>query len=105
MRETAAKRGYGSRWRKARATYLGEHPTCAECAKAGQVTAATVVDHRVPHRGDLTLFWDSSNWQSLCKPCHNSHKQRLEKSGRIVGCDESGLPIDPNHHWRRGGAG
>ncbi|MGI6721758.1 MAG: HNH endonuclease [Anaerovoracaceae bacterium] len=26
----------------------------------------------VPHRGDQKLFWDRSNWQSLCKSCHDS---------------------------------
>lgn len=24
-----------------------------------------------PHRGDQKLFWDESNWQALCKPCHD----------------------------------
>lgn len=32
---------------------------------------ATVVDHAAPHRGDRALFWDTSNWQSLCAHCHN----------------------------------
>jgi 5-methylcytosine-specific restriction protein A len=30
-----------------------------------------VVDHIVPHRGREQLFWDESNWQALCKPCHD----------------------------------
>lgn len=34
-------------------------------------TKATVVDHIVHHRGDKTLFWDESNWQPLCKKCHD----------------------------------
>lgn len=34
--------------------------------------AATVVDHIIPHRGDQKLFWDRSNWQALCKSCHDS---------------------------------
>lgn len=33
---------------------------------------AEVVDHIVPHRGDEKLFWDESNWQALCKRCHDS---------------------------------
>lgn len=32
---------------------------------------ASVVDHVIPHRGDKALFWDSDNWQPLCKPCHD----------------------------------
>ena len=37
----------------------------------------TVVDHIVPHRGDQQLFWNQSNWQALCKPCHD-HKTMTE---------------------------
>jgi len=66
-----------------------------------EVVAATVVDHITPHRGDMTLFWDKSNWQSLCKRCHDSHKQRLEKGGVEVGCNLSGLPLDKAHHWNK----
>ena len=68
---SASKRGYGSRWQKASRAFLREHPLCAECLKRGRYTQATVVDHIVPHRGDSKLFWDSSNWQPLCKPCHD----------------------------------
>jgi 5-methylcytosine-specific restriction endonuclease McrA len=64
------------------------------CEKINRLTAANVVDHRIPHRGDQALFWDRSNWQSLCAPHHNSTKQRLEKSGRAGGCDINGLPLD-----------
>ncbi|MCA0996301.1 HNH endonuclease signature motif containing protein [Alloyangia pacifica] len=39
---------------------------------------ATVVDHIIAHRGDMTLFWDKANWQPLCKSCHNREKQRQE---------------------------
>ena len=47
------------------------HPLCAECQRHGRVTAATVVDHIIPHRGNMELFWDRDNWDSLCAPCHN----------------------------------
>lgn len=67
--------------------------------KLGQVVLAEIVDHIKPHRGDMALFWDSDNWQSLCKHCHDSHKQRLEKSGTELGCSIDGVPIDDSHHW------
>lgn len=70
-RGTAAQRGYGGRWRKAREGYLRAHPLCAKCGDEGRLVAATVVDHIVPHRGDYQRFWDSSNWQPLCKRCHD----------------------------------
>ncbi len=79
--KTAAQKGYGYRWQKARASYLASHPLCVMCQRQGQVVIATVVDHKTPHRGDTKLFWDQDNWQPLCKRHHDSDKQRLEKSG------------------------
>lgn len=40
---------------------------------------ATVVDHVIPHRGDQALFWDTSNWQPLCRRCHDGRKQAEER--------------------------
>lgn len=70
-RGTAHERGYDSRWRKARDGWLRKHPLCAECERSGVLTAATVVDHITPHKGDNSLFWDRDNWQSLCKRHHD----------------------------------
>ena len=74
-RATAAARGYDRRWREARLAYLRRHPLCAECQRQGRITAARVVDHVTPHRGDPALFWDETNWQSLCDftSPHNCH--------------------------------
>lgn len=77
-RGTAAERGYDGRWRKARAAFLALHPLCRMCEEQGQVTAATVLDHRIPHKGDQTLFWDPDNWQALCKRHHDRDKQVQE---------------------------
>ena len=72
QRGSARERGYTSAWQKARAAYLNSHPLCLSCERLGRVVAASVVDHRTPHRGDKALFWDSTgNWQPLCKPCHD----------------------------------
>ena len=73
----SAERGYGSKWQKARRQFLEAHPLCVECQKNGRYMKATVVDHIIPHRGDQKLFWDQSNWQPLCKPCHD-HKTMTE---------------------------
>lgn len=78
---SAAQRGYDHKWRKARLVHLDENPLCVYCQRQGRVTAATVVDHKVPHRGDMNLFWDRANWQSLCGPCHSAVKQREEAGG------------------------
>jgi 5-methylcytosine-specific restriction enzyme A len=71
-RGSAARRGYDARWRATRKRFLAIHPLCAECRRLGRVKAATVVDHIVPHKGSANLFWDESNWQALCKKCHDS---------------------------------
>lgn len=68
---TAHQRGYGSRWQKARIPFLAANPLCVMCQAKGIVTAARIVDHITPHKGDQDLFWDQSNWQALCKPCHD----------------------------------
>ena len=74
-RPTASRRGYGSKWRAARETFLHANPVCVRCS-----APATVVDHITPHRGDLKLFWRRSNWQAMCAPCHNGAKQREERA-------------------------
>ncbi|ELK38933.1 HNH endonuclease, partial [Brevibacillus agri BAB-2500] len=45
-----------------------------------KVTTATVVDHIVPHKGDMRKFWDRMNWQALCASCH-SKKTAKEDGG------------------------
>jgi 5-methylcytosine-specific restriction protein A len=70
-RPTAVERGYGSKWQAARAGYLAKHPLCVDCESRGIVEPATVVDHVVPHQGNMKLIWDSSNWQALCGKCHS----------------------------------
>jgi 5-methylcytosine-specific restriction enzyme A len=78
-RGTRTEQGYSNRWLRARAVYLAEHPLCVMCTAAGRTVPANVVDHRIPHRGDDDLFWDESNWQPLCAPCHNGPKRRAEQ--------------------------
>lgn len=96
-KKSSSARGYGHRWKLARAGYLRKHPLCIFCERQGRITAATVVDHIVPHKGDMTLFWDSGNWQPLCKHCHDSVKARMEagRDVRPIGLD--GWPIDENN--------
>ena len=50
LRGGADARGYDSRWRKARALFLKQHPLCAFCLAEGKVVPATVVDHRTGSR-------------------------------------------------------
>lgn len=70
-RASAKERGYDSRWRKASKRFLKVNPLCKHCEAAGKLVKAEVVDHIIPHRGNKVLFWDESNWQPLCKQCHD----------------------------------
>ena len=81
QRPSAARRGYGPRWRRARADYLARHPLCVQCRAAGHIEPSTTVDHTVPHRGDQTLFWDEANWAALCKRCHDAKTAREGRWG------------------------
>ncbi|PAP23138.1 HNH endonuclease, partial [Salmonella enterica subsp. enterica serovar Anatum] len=47
------------------------------------------------------LFWSRKNWLGLCMQHHDSTKQRMEKRGVVVGCDENGIPLDRASHWFR----
>lgn len=95
--KTTAERGYGGRWQRARQTFLSrpDNVLCRMCSEQGLIQPATVVDHIKPHRGDQALFWDTANWQPLCKRCHDGRKQAQDKGGqgaRRIGMD--GLPVD-----------
>jgi 5-methylcytosine-specific restriction protein A len=70
-RGTATQRGYGAWWRKYRMHYLREHPWCVDPYKRHRGhQAATVIDHRIPHKGDIGLFRNPKNHQGLCDDCH-----------------------------------
>ncbi|MDO8264633.1 MAG: HNH endonuclease signature motif containing protein [Gallionella sp.] len=90
----------GAVWRKLRASVLACEPLCRHCTARGLTVAATDVDHRDndPTNNELV------NLQPLCRSCH-SLKTMSELHGRDVamGCDTSGMPLDPNHHWNKPG--
>jgi 5-methylcytosine-specific restriction endonuclease McrA len=66
------------------------------CLPLGRLTPATVVDHIRRHTGHADpLFWDTGNFQSLCKSCHDAVKQALDRTGRARGYDIRGLPLYP----------
>ncbi len=81
-KKSARARGYSRRWERERAAFLrafplcgmrpgGRRPVMSECFDDGRTTAASVVDHVEPHRGDQVKFWDAEhNWQSQCAVCH-----------------------------------
>jgi 5-methylcytosine-specific restriction enzyme A len=84
-----------ARWKRLRLHRLQLEPLCRYCKKLGRVTEANICDHIRPHKGDKDLFYDYANTQSLCKRCHDMHKQR-EEMGSLkreeFGMD--GYPLD-----------
>lgn len=110
QRAKTAERGYGSRWQKASKAFLAANPLCCRCQSRGLVVLSAVTDHKVPHKGDWSLFWNRENWQPLCKTCHDSKTAREDGAfGNTKGearaspeCGLDGVPVDPKHHWRKG---
>lgn len=88
-------------WLRAREAQLAKQPLCELClaTKPSRVTPATVVNHRIPHKGDWALFIDPANFQSICAPHHDSLVQRQERVGYDIGCDTRGRPIAADHPW------
>ena len=72
---------FTARWQKLRESIrLRDKYTCGICRLICAGRGQAVVDHRMPHRGDEALFWDAANLWCLCKGCHDSVKQRDERS-------------------------
>ena len=91
----------GKRWQKMRAWQLTVEPHCRMCWQRGvRNLAVTDVDHIKPHRGNADLFFDPENLQSLCRNCHSSIKQTLEKN-ETRGTLLDGRPASPHHWWNR----
>jgi 5-methylcytosine-specific restriction endonuclease McrA len=89
------------RWRKVAKHHLDANPLCVLCAKIGRDTAATIVDHIVPHNNDAVLFWAADNLQALCSTCHSGAKRMQEGHGHSQACDVNGMPIDGEHVWNK----
>ena len=88
-------------WRNGRLAFLSQHPLCQRCEAEGRVTAAAVVNHRKPHKGDLTLFFAWSNWEATCKPHHDADIQSEEARGFSKAIGRDGWPTDHRHPANR----
>jgi 5-methylcytosine-specific restriction enzyme A len=71
------------RWRALRARVLREANHLCQCEECAMRTfprlpdVADTVDHRVPHRGDMALFWDRNNLRAM-STAHHSRKTASE---------------------------
>lgn len=60
----------GRPWRRLRARILAAQPLCVHCERAGRVTLATELDHRVPLSQGGTD--DPANLDPICSDCHQA---------------------------------
>jgi hypothetical protein len=78
------------------------------CVVPGCGAKVHTVDHILTRpRGapGLTKFDVLDNLRCLCQTHDNQVKENAKGERRgggfFKGCDESGIPIDPSHHWHR----
>jgi len=91
------KRIRGRKRKEMNAITLTANPLCVKCQKRGVVTPATEVDHVVALvNGGAD---DLANRQGLCDDCHTEKTRRDLGYRERSGCDASGLPTSPTHHW------
>jgi len=99
-RGSAARRGYGARWRRLRLMILARHPLCADPygihAERGEIVAATEIDHIIPRSAGGTD--DPANLQPLCRQCHS--RKTAREDGRWGGGRKS---LGPRERDRCGG--
>lgn len=62
---------------------------------------AAVVHHKKPHKGDVELFFDKGNLESVCWACHSGVIQSEEKLGFSTEIGIDGWPVDPAHPANR----
>jgi 5-methylcytosine-specific restriction protein A len=80
-------------WKRRRADQLAREPLCERCRARDVTTAATVANHRVPHRGDWDLFI-AGDLESLCGPCHNAEVQAEERAAARAEARRRGVSLD-----------
>ena len=55
-----------TRWRRFRAEVIKQHPYCTYCSGKERLQ----VHHKIPPKGDETLFFDPMNVEVACIDCH-----------------------------------
>lgn len=58
---------------------LARDPICVICNR----NPSTIADHKIPHKGNWSLFVDLNNTQGVCETCHNqkTRKDEAKKAG------------------------
>lgn len=94
-----------AQWQRLRMLKLCTTPLCEDCERAGQLTQANHVDHRVPMSSGGPAFPPLDGLASLCAPCHSAKTARGAEAGAVrttkprKGCSPDGMPLDTGHPW------
>ncbi len=82
-----------------RLAQLSKQRFCERCLALPEpvLTLAVDVNHKVAHKGDLVLFFDPDNVESLCKKHHGKDVQQEEARGYSSAIGPDGYPLDPKH--------
>jgi len=70
---TSRESGYNPVWDRKSKRFLRDNPFCCDPfgRHRGQLVDANVTGHRIPHRGNVALLFDESNWFALCWSCNS----------------------------------
>lgn len=82
---------------------------CVICGNSVAGLGKARVDHIHSRKTHPHLAMNGNNLRSLCIDCDaQSHREKggvpgtqnyKQRKEYFTGCDETGWPIDPNHHW------
>lgn len=91
-------------WRDFRKAYIQTHPVCSVTG-CGKPTYA--LDHVIRRSLAPERSLDPTNIAPLCQEHHNRKSRVHDQTGKtgvyqheMQGCDATGQPLDPKHHWR-----
>ncbi len=79
---------YDKDWERYRARFLAINKECYACGKPAQV-----VDHLIPHQGDIRLFEKCDNHIPLCIKDHNFVTTKFDRNYR------AGNPVTDKILW------
>ena len=83
IRQLRSTRAY----RRARQAFLTKRPLCVMCKDEGLIVVAEELDHKKPCHGNVDLFWDQTNWQGLCRKCHEKKTAAENRSDDDVNAE------------------
>lgn len=69
----------GTRWRALRLVILARDPYCKRCERHGRAVGSDTVNHIEKARDNPDRFYDETNLEGVCAPCHSGEIQAEER--------------------------